>query len=116
MKKINMRLANCYGIKKLEHELDFTKHSCCLLYASNGTMKTSFAKTFKALATGKKPSDEIFNRPTTCVIKKDDGNELSKNEIFVIHSYEDEYVSQSTAKLVVNQRIKNQIRPRIAKS
>ncbi len=108
MKKVYVNLENCYGIKKLEHEFDFTKSSCCLIYASNGVMKTSFTKTFKALSNGKKPLDEVFKRTTTCKVSKDDGTDIGKEEIFVISSYEDEYVSANTAKLIVNKSLKEQ--------
>ena len=106
MEKITIKFANCYGIKKLEHELDFSKNSNCLIYASNGTMKTSFSKVFKALSLGKKPSDEVFQRATVCSVKKEDGSDLLKEEIFAISSYEDEYISPNTAKLIVNKELK----------
>lgn len=35
MKKVSVYFENCYGIKKLEHEFDFSKNPCCLIYASN---------------------------------------------------------------------------------
>ncbi|WP_157887311.1 hypothetical protein [Campylobacter pinnipediorum] len=50
MKKLKIYLENCYGIKKLETEFDFTKKNTYSIYAPNGTMKTSFAKTFKDLS------------------------------------------------------------------
>ncbi|MCR4692312.1 MAG: hypothetical protein K5664_00340 [Firmicutes bacterium] len=108
MEKLYVNFENCYGIKKLEHEFDFTKNHCCLIYASNGVMKTSFTKTFKALSVGKKPSDEVFKRTTNCKVVKDDDLEINKEDIFVISSYEDEYVSANTAKLIVNKSLKEQ--------
>ncbi len=50
MDKIKIDWEYCYGIKSLKHEFSFSegKHSH-LIYAPNGTMKTSFAKTMKYL-------------------------------------------------------------------
>lgn len=53
MEKLKVSLENCYGIKKLEHNFDFSDGKTCSIYASNGTMKTSFAKTFKDISNGK---------------------------------------------------------------
>lgn len=50
--KINLNLQNCYGIKKLKKELDFSSSKTVAIYAPNGVMKTSFAKTFSDLFNG----------------------------------------------------------------
>ncbi len=115
MKKVSVYFENCYGIKKLEHEFDFSKNPCCLIYASNGVMKTSFTKTFKALSSGKKPSDEVFKRPTTCKVLKDDDVEINKEDVFVVSSYEDEYISANTAKLIVNKSLKEEYNNELSK-
>ena len=61
IKKLKVYLENCYGIKKLEHEFDFSKKRVVVIYAPNGAMKTSFTKVFQKLKTGEKPKDEIFD-------------------------------------------------------
>jgi hypothetical protein len=98
-------MANCYGIKKLEYVFDFEKHKNYLIYASNGMMKTSFTKTFSALRGGKKPSDEVYGKKTTCDVFNDDDPILAEN-IFVINSYEDEYISPNSAKLMVHRELR----------
>lgn len=105
MEKVDVKLVNCYGIKKLEYCFDFSKKHHYLLYASNGMMKTSFTKTFRALSNGKKPSDEVFQRKTTCSVLSD-GHDISRDEIFVISSYEDEYISPNSAKLMVRKELR----------
>ena len=55
MSELKVLLENCYGIKNLNHTFDFSKKSNCIIYASNGMMKSSFAKTFLALKENKKP-------------------------------------------------------------
>lgn len=105
MEKVDIKFNNCYGIKNLEYSFDFKKRKNYLLYASNGMMKTSFTKIFKVLAAGKKPVDEIFARKTSYEIKVDN-TDISKEQIFVISSYEDEYVSPNSAKLMVQKDLR----------
>ena len=50
MEKINIYLENCYGIKKLNHTIDFSGKKGYLIYAPNGTMKSSFARTFEDIS------------------------------------------------------------------
>lgn len=57
--KINVKLENCYGIKKLEDKFDFSNCHTFVIYAPNGVMKTSFANTFKDIANAKSPCDRI---------------------------------------------------------
>lgn len=105
MKQISMKLQNCYGIKNLEYVFDFNKKSNYLLYASNGMMKTSFTKTMKAIASKKKPLDEVFERKTSCEILVDEAP-ITPEQVFVINSYEDEYISPNSAKLMVQKELK----------
>lgn len=61
MSKIKVQMENCYGIGKLQHEFEFT--SDCpysVVYAPNGTMKTSLTKTFQAYARGLAPGDLVY--------------------------------------------------------
>jgi hypothetical protein len=59
MNKLKLKFEYCYGIKKLEHEFDFSNFKTAVIYAGNGIMKTSFAKTFNDLATKKTPCDQL---------------------------------------------------------
>lgn len=107
MKKVSVNLQNCYGIKKLSYDFDFKSHSNYILYASNGMMKTSFTKTFKALSSKKKPADEIYERKTVCEVLADD-TAILPEQIFVINSYEDEYISPNSAKLMVKKELREE--------
>ncbi len=72
MKKLVLNLKNCYGIKKFEEELDFSSSKVFTIYASNGAMKTSFAKTFQDLSKGLESKDLIFpERETVRNLKKE---------------------------------------------
>ena len=57
MRILSMNLKNCYGIKSLDFNFDFSKKGAYAIYARNGLMKTSLAKTLKKVQTGK--DDEI---------------------------------------------------------
>lgn len=107
MNTVTIDFQNCYGIKKLNYKFDFKKHHNYILYASNGMMKTSFTKTFKALSNKRKPSDEVYERKTICDVKVDDST-ITPEQIFVINSYEDEYISPNSAKLMVKKELRQE--------
>nr|WP_319490259.1 hypothetical protein [uncultured Desulfobacter sp.] len=89
MNKLKVHLKNCYGIQSLDYEFDFNSISAkplanaYAIYAPNGLMKSSFAKTFEALAKGENPREERYNRPSTHVIESD-GTAISKETIYVL--------------------------------
>ncbi|MBP2024320.1 GTPase involved in cell partitioning and DNA repair [Clostridium punense] len=78
-------------------------------------MKTSFAKTFKNLSLGKFPKDEVFNKDTICEVKKEDETLIEKEEIFVINSFEDDYSSKNTSKLIARKELKEKYEVEIEK-
>ena len=107
MNKINIQLENCYGIKNLEFSFDFTKKKTFSVYAPNGFMKTSFAKTFMDLSEGKDSKDLIFaDRVTKRNITDETNNALSAEQIFVIEPYNENYKSKKVSTLLVNKDLK----------
>lgn len=63
MDKLSVQLKNCYGIGHLDFIFEFQLTNTILVYAPNGTMKSSFAKTFKCFSTGlakEAPADRIY--------------------------------------------------------
>lgn len=100
MEQLSVNLKNCYGINKLNCHFNFKKQKGCLIYASNGTMKTSFAKTFFDISENGGPEKNIHNlKPSWNIKKKETDFGPSKNidprEIFVIHSYNDKIYEKS---------------------
>jgi len=91
MDRLKVAFTNCYGIQKLETEFDFSsgdsnsKSKAFVIYAPNGTMKTSFAKIFDAIAHKEKPKDERFGKQTTCEILAD-GIPIQNESIYVLQS------------------------------
>ncbi|HVE65314.1 MAG TPA: hypothetical protein VNC59_01950, partial [Thermoanaerobaculia bacterium] len=65
MQKLRIDLQNCYGIRNLKAEFDFSKGRAVALYAPNGAMKSSFAQTFMDVANGEKSRDRIFPKRIT---------------------------------------------------
>lgn len=60
MQELQINLQYCFGIKELSHKFDFSNGRTFVIYAPNGVMKSSFAKTAKTLFEGKKkPCDQI---------------------------------------------------------
>lgn len=57
MTKRTIDLQNCYGIKSLTTEFDFSEKRTFAIYAPNGAMKSSFAQTFRDVAAGVESRD-----------------------------------------------------------
>lgn len=106
---MKLKLQNCYGIKKLEKDFDFSSNGTYAIYAPNGVMKTSFAKTFKDLILGLNSKDLIFpERETIREIKKENGGDVAKEEVFVIDPYNNEnFNSDRMSTLLVNKGLKD---------
>ena len=56
MKTLEIDMENCFGISKFEHKFDFADDTCVLIYAPNGMMKSSFARTFECISKDDKKS------------------------------------------------------------
>ncbi|CZG51283.1 hypothetical protein SCV69_07780 [Legionella pneumophila serogroup 1] len=89
MKKLNIKLKNCYGIKSLEKNFNFSseknKNQVYAIYAPNGLMKSSFAKTFDEISKGNSPKEERYGRNSSCQIEMD-GQPIEKEMIYVLKS------------------------------
>lgn len=107
MEKLCIDLKNCYGIRSLKCELDFDQENkSYAIYAQNGIMKTSFAKTFQDLSKGKNSSDRMYaNRVTERTIYVDD-NELDKENVFVIEPYDKDFESGKISMLLANKNLR----------
>ena len=103
MQELKINLQNCYGIKNLKKDFDFSQYNTYAIYAPNGVMKTSFAKTFKDFSNGVNSKDLIFsNRKTIREIKKEGNNDIAKEQVFVIEPYNEDFNSEKISTLLVN--------------
>ena len=107
MNKINVEFENCFGINNLKHTFDFSNKNACEIYAPNGTMKTSFAKTFKCISKEEEPKDLINpEKSSKAIITKSNEENIKPEEVFVIESYNGDYESQKVSMLLVNKELK----------
>src|SRR5271163_4860383 len=104
MKKLHIDLINCYGIKKLEADFDFTQHKVFAVYAPNGVMKSSLAHTFKDLADGTASKDVIFpTRVSSRTIVDETGSEIPKDHVLVVAPYDEVFGhTEKTSTLLVD--------------
>ncbi|WP_321779323.1 hypothetical protein [Sulfurimonas sp.] len=107
MNEIKVELENCYGINKLSYTFDFRDRKIYSIYAPNGVMKTSFAKTFKDLSQNKDSLDLMFPDKTTIRNIKDElGTDILPDNIFVIESYKEQFSDGKISTLLVNEELK----------
>lgn len=107
MQKLSIDMENCYGINKLAKTFDFSKGKSQLIYAQNGSMKSSFAKTFDDIANKKFPIDLIYHKEPKCEIKCDNNNIIS-DSIYVVHSEIKYFESDRMSTLLVDNVKKKQ--------
>ena len=110
MDKLSIKLDHCFGIQHMEHEFDFEHGNVITIYARNGLMKTSFAKTMKKTQMGKADEirDEIFSVDGSASVIVD-GQDIDPKRIFVINSFESAYQADITP-LLVNETIKTHLK------
>ena len=99
MNQVKIELRNCYGIRELTHDFDFSNRQAYAIYAPNGSMKTSFAQTFQDVADGKPSIDRIFqSRSTVRTITDENDTDLSSESVLVLPPY-DEFFGHNEKKL-----------------
>jgi len=110
MQKITINLENCYGIKKLKADFDFSKHRAYAIYAPNGSMKSSFAQTFKDVADSAASKDRIFStRICNRKIVDETGAELPKESVLVIRPYDEVFGhTVKTSTLLVDSKLRKE--------
>ena len=101
MESLTLKLENCYGIPYLEHTFDFTKSNANLVYAPNGVMKTSLAKTFLKISRDALPEEKLYNKTPSFEILID-GEDIQSEDILVIEPFNPLYKSKNISTLLVN--------------
>jgi len=106
MKKISVNFEHCYGINKLQYDFDFEK-STFSVYAPNGAMKTSFAKTFRDISDDCSTKDLMFpERNTVRVVVDENDIPLEKDSVFVIDPIDEEFKSAKMSTLLANKELR----------
>ncbi|MGB7498826.1 MAG: hypothetical protein WA897_02930 [Moheibacter sp.] len=113
MKKISIDFENCFGIGKLEHEFDFDgkNSNSFLVYAPNGTMKTSFARTFELISkdnSKERPCDRIYTSKQSKYDIYVDGVEILPDNILVINTEDNTFdASSKISSFLASTELKN---------
>lgn len=102
MKSLSVHLENCYGIKGLKYNFKFDdSNGAYVIYAPNGVMKTSFAQTFKDLASNVTPRDRMDATLTPIYDAIDDsGNQITSEAICVIEPYNEKVFDSAGDKVL----------------
>ncbi len=110
MNKLYVDLENCYGIRKLTTEFDFSARKAYAIYAPNGSMKSSLAQTFKDVADGTPSRDRIFpTRQCTRTINDETGAQLPKESVLVIRPYDEVFGhTEKTSTLLVDTKLRRE--------
>lgn len=109
IQKIKIDWKNCYGIKELNQEFQFSSgKQIHLIYAPNGSMKTSFAKTMRYLSgqSKEKPCDKLHDKDKSSFILKADGLDIPKENIFVVNGDDDIDSSKSFINFLASSELK----------
>lgn len=110
MNKLNIDLANCYGIKQLQTQFDFSQQKAYAIYAPNGAMKSSLAQTFKDVADAIASKDRIFpDRVCSRKITDENGIDLGNETIHVVPPYDEVFGhTEKTSTLLVDTKLRKE--------
>ena len=81
MNTLKLEMENCYGIQKMQQDIDFSKNNVAVIYAPNGTMKSSFAKTFEAIRDGKTVEEKVYGCKSKYSITDETATAISPESI-----------------------------------
>ena len=105
MKKLKLDLENCYGIKNMNETIDYSNNNVAVIYAPNGTMKSSLAKTFEAIRDDRQVEEKIYGFKSSCSISDEDNVAISKEQIIVINPF-DENAYEGQGLLMANETLR----------
>lgn len=107
MQTVKVELENCYGIGRLVCEFDFAQAKVHSIYAPNGFMKTSFARTFRDISRSEPSVDQMFPaRITRREVSDEGGNAIRAEQVLVIPPYEEAYQPEHVSTLLVEESLK----------
>lgn len=106
MQQLHIDLKNCYGIGEMNSDIKFGKgKNACVVYAPNGTMKTSFTKTVLDLLEDKQPQDKIFKDRVASSSIMLDGKPISMDNCYVFNNQKDNG-NECLSTLLANKQLK----------
>ena len=107
MQQFNISLKYCHGISKLDYCFDFSSGKDYVIYAQNGSMKTSLYNTiyeFKNLL----PTQDVFfpKRETKRKIVDENGNDIPAKSIVCVGNNDFDLPTDNISSLLVNEKLK----------
>ena len=105
--KLKFDIKNCYGIGELNCEMDYGDANIAVVYAPNGTMKTSLTKTIAQLIAGKDPCDDFYIERESSASVTIDGGPINKINTYVFQN-EDADGSKQISTFLVNADLKDE--------
>ena len=110
MERVRLAVTHCYGIKNFTTELDFSDTQAYAIYAPNGVMKSSLARTFQDASEGKSSEDLIFpQRNTFREILDQNGGNIEGERVLVVRPYDEEYgPTEKTSTLLVDAKLRTE--------
>lgn len=110
MERVSVDLENCYGIRRLSAQLDFSQEKVYALYAPNGAMKSCLAQTFEDVANATPSADRIFpSRKSNRKITDEHGGDLTKESILVVRPYDEGLGhTEKTSTLLVDAKLRKE--------
>ena len=94
--ELRIKLENCHGIRLMDECLPLSRHGRhAAIYSSNGTMKTSLARTLRDIGRNDQPRDHIYTASVpSCSVTTGSGG-IDRDSILVVDPYEDIDISRS---------------------
>ncbi len=113
MKDLTVEIKDSYGIEELSHNFPFnndvTHAHTHIVYAQNGTMKSSMAKTFLDFQKSNPIRDHIYDRNGSCVLKDENGTLVVESNVLSIPSFDSSgYECEQISLLVASEDLKSQ--------
>lgn len=89
MEQLKLRLENCYGINKLNETIDYSNNNVAVVYAANGIMRSSLAKTFAAIRDGRPIEEKVFGYTSSCSITDENDTSILPENVIVINPFDE---------------------------
>lgn len=87
MKELKLDLKYCFGIDELNCIIDYSKNNVAIVYASNGTMKSSLANTFKCIRDNEPVTERVCGHQSEYIITDEDDQPVEGDNIIVVNPY-----------------------------
>ena len=100
MSKLEIKLNNCFGIETFDYSFDISKdNNTIMIYAPNGTMKTSLARTFLCLEINQSAADLLDETKESSYSFLLDGNKITNNQVYVYKTEDNQIVPNGISSL-----------------